>query len=50
MKRPQLAETMRHIARDGAKALYDGVLTDALVSDIQENGGIITKEDFKSYE
>ena len=50
IKRPQLAKTLRLIARDGAKVMYDGVLTDGLVKDIQDNGGILTKEDFKSYQ
>lgn len=49
VKRLQLAETMRIIARDGVNAIYDGALTDALVSDIQASGGIITREDFKNY-
>lgn len=49
VKRPQLAETFKIIARDGASALYDGQLTDALVSDIRESGGIITRQDLKDY-
>lgn len=49
IKRPRLAETIRIIARDGAKALYDGELTDALISDIRANGGIITKQDMQNY-
>lgn len=34
---------------DGAKALYDGELTSALLSDITANGGIITAQDLKDY-
>ena len=49
IKRPDLAKTIRTIARDGAQALYDGVLTDGIVKDIQNNGGIITREDLKQY-
>lgn len=49
VKRPQLAKTMRVIARDGASALYDGELTDALLSDIRANDGIITRQDLKDY-
>lgn len=49
MKRPQLANTFRVIAKDGAKALYDGELTSALLSDITANGGIITAQDLKDY-
>lgn len=40
---------MRVIARDGVDALYDGELTEALLSDIEESGGIITKQDMKDY-
>ena len=49
IKRPDMARTIRTIARDGAPALYDGVLTEAFVKDIHDNGGIITKEDLKQY-
>lgn len=49
VKRPQLAATMRIIARDGADALYDGELSDALLSDIKDNGGIITRQDLRDY-
>lgn len=49
VKRPQLAKTLKVIARDGASAFYDGELTKLLLEDIQENGGIITAQDLKNY-
>lgn len=45
----KLAETLEAIARDGADALYNGVLTDGFVKDIQSLGGIVTKEDLLNY-
>lgn len=48
VKRLKLAETLKIIACDGAKALYNGELTDALLSDIKAAGGIITREDMKN--
>lgn len=49
VKRPQLAKTFKIIARDGASALYDGELTEALLKDIADNDGIITRQDLKDY-
>uniref|UniRef100_A0A1B6D5D2 Gamma-glutamyltransferase n=1 Tax=Clastoptera arizonana TaxID=38151 RepID=A0A1B6D5D2_9HEMI len=48
---PTLAATLRVIADSpiGADELYNGSLTDAFVKDIQEAGGIITKEDMNNY-
>ncbi|XP_014287636.1 glutathione hydrolase 1 proenzyme isoform X2 [Halyomorpha halys] len=49
IKLPSLARTLRIIAEEGADAFYNGSLTAGLVKDIQDNGGIITKEDLNSY-
>ncbi|KAB0792868.1 hypothetical protein PPYR_14827 [Photinus pyralis] len=49
IKRLKLAETLEIIARDGANALYDGVLTQPLLEDIREANGIITEEDLRTY-
>ncbi|XP_046549555.1 glutathione hydrolase 1 proenzyme-like [Haliotis rubra] len=46
---PKLADTLETISTEGASAFYNGSLTDAIVSEIQENGGIITKEDLNEY-
>ncbi len=47
---PDLARTLESIARDGAKALYHGDLAAAIVDDIRALGGILTREDFSTYE
>jgi gamma-glutamyltranspeptidase/glutathione hydrolase len=44
-----LGETMALIAAQGARALYDGPLADALVADMVERGGLITREDLLQY-
>ncbi|KAF5306948.1 hypothetical protein FQA39_LY00178 [Lamprigera yunnana] len=49
VKRLSLAKTLEIIARDGADALYDGVLTKKFVTDIRGIGGIITEDDLKAY-
>lgn len=49
LKRERLAQTLEVIAQEGADAIYNGSLTDALVEDIQANGGILTVEDFYNY-
>lgn len=51
IKRPKLADTLELIANEGASTLYNnGTLAQALVKDIQEEGGIITVEDFMRHE
>ncbi|XP_039292330.1 glutathione hydrolase 1 proenzyme [Nilaparvata lugens] len=52
VKRPALAQTLRLIANSPRRAeeLYNGNLTDAFIQDIQDNGGIITKEDLLNYQ
>ncbi|CAH1777932.1 unnamed protein product [Owenia fusiformis] len=48
-KRPKLANTLQVIADEGASAFYTGSLTDTIVKEIQDFGGIITKDDLKNY-
>jgi gamma-glutamyltranspeptidase/glutathione hydrolase/leukotriene-C4 hydrolase len=50
IRRPRLAKFLGVVADLGADALYNGVLTDAFVQDIQDKGGIITREDLNNYE
>lgn len=49
IKLPELARTLKIIAKEGADAFYNGSLTRELVEDIKANGGIITEEDMASY-
>ncbi|KAK9510680.1 hypothetical protein O3M35_005416 [Rhynocoris fuscipes] len=48
---PVLANTLTEVANcpDGAKALYDGLLTNRFVEDLRNLGAIITEEDLKNY-
>ncbi|BFZ25643.1 hypothetical protein BsWGS_28681 [Bradybaena similaris] len=49
IKMPQLAETLRVIATEGASAYYNGSLTDSVIADLQEIGSIITRNDLLNY-
>jgi gamma-glutamyltranspeptidase/glutathione hydrolase len=46
---PDLARSLELIARDGADAFYRGALADALVTHMQETGGLITRADLAAY-
>ena len=43
---PGLAETLRGIARHGAKAFYEGAVAADIVAALRERGGLHTEEDF----
>ena len=43
---PALAETLRAIARHGAKAFYQGPIAADMVATLRERGGLHTEEDF----
>jgi len=47
---PDLAASMRHLARAGADDFYKGDLADRVVGFLAENGGHLTKADLESYE
>lgn len=49
IRRPKLADTLQAIADGGAESLHGGEVGKLMVEDIQENGGIVTLEDLKSY-
>jgi gamma-glutamyltranspeptidase/glutathione hydrolase len=44
-----LAETLRRIARDGAKDFYEGETARRLAAQMQANGGLITLADLRDY-
>lgn len=46
---PDLANTLQAIADHGADGFYDGPVADKLAKGIQAAGGIITRDDLKSY-
>ena len=45
-RQPALAETLRGIARHGAKAFYEGPVAADIVATLQARGGLQTEEDF----
>ncbi|MGD2184151.1 gamma-glutamyltransferase [Lusitaniella coriacea] len=45
-----LAETLELIVREGIQAFYRGKIADAIVVDMEANGGLITKEDLADYQ
>jgi gamma-glutamyltranspeptidase / glutathione hydrolase / leukotriene-C4 hydrolase len=49
-KLPELAETLRVIAKEGADAIYNGSLTSKVLGDLKKVNSIITKEDLANYE
>ncbi len=44
-----LAETLTLIGEEGAQTLYDGALADAVVSDMADRGGLLTRDDLSAY-
>ncbi|OCF55483.1 gamma-glutamyltransferase [Kwoniella mangroviensis CBS 10435] len=48
-KRPEYANTLKQIAKEGSKAFYEGEVAEALVKVVQERGGLMTLQDLKEY-
>src|SRR5262249_25395309 len=46
---PDLAVTLRAIARDGPKGFYEGPVAEKLAAAVSKAGGIITVDDLKNY-
>ncbi len=49
LRQPQLAATLRLIAKDGAHAFYDGPIAQAIVDASYKEGGMLSMDDFKQY-
>lgn len=47
---PELAESLRAIARDGAAAFYEGAIGQSIASRMADDGGAVTLDDLDSYE
>jgi len=47
---PDLARTLRVLARDGAEPFYKGEIAERITADIEANGGLLRYEDFAAYE
>ena len=49
LKQGELASSLETIAADGPRAFYDGPLAEKIVAAIKQSGGIMTRDDLKSY-
>ncbi|KAJ2909477.1 hypothetical protein GGI21_001839, partial [Coemansia aciculifera] len=47
---PGLANTLRLLARDGARGFYEGPVADAIVKSLQEKGGVMTHADLLAHQ
>ena len=50
IRQPELAESLKAIARDGAAAFYEGAIGQSIASRMADDGGAVTLEDLDSYE
>jgi gamma-glutamyltranspeptidase/glutathione hydrolase len=50
LKQPELAATLKRIARNGAAEFYRGETAKMIVDDMQRMGGLITLEDLSQYQ
>jgi gamma-glutamyltranspeptidase/glutathione hydrolase len=50
LRQPQLAQTLRHVAKDGAAYMYTGAWAHKLVEAVQRDGGKMTLEDLAKYQ
>ncbi|MFD1513897.1 gamma-glutamyltransferase family protein [Halomarina rubra] len=50
MRLERLGESMRAIAEEGADVVYEGHVGEAIVEEIQEQGGFMTMDDLRAFE
>ncbi len=50
IRQPELAETLKAIAKNGAEDFYSGWIGQAIVATIKKNGGVMTLDDLKNYQ
>ncbi|WWC86232.1 gamma-glutamyltransferase [Kwoniella dendrophila CBS 6074] len=48
-KRPEYAQTLKKIAKEGSKAFYEGEIAQAIVDSVREKGGLMTTDDLQNY-
>lgn len=48
-KQPDLANTLKQIAKKGASEFYTGEIAKKIVADLQANGGVLTLKDFANH-
>lgn len=49
MRQADLAATLELVARDGARAFYKGDIAKLIASELLQNGGVLTADDFASH-
>lgn len=49
-RNPDYANTLREVAQHGPQVFYEGWLAQKIVDDFTRNGGLLTLEDFKTYQ
>jgi gamma-glutamyltranspeptidase/glutathione hydrolase len=49
IRNPDLAATLRHLAREGAESFYIGALSRRIVADMQAQGGLLSAADLAAY-
>ena len=49
LRQPDLADVLEAIGRDGPQAFYEGDVARAIISDIRQNGGVLSEEDLAAY-
>ena len=50
LKQPDLARTLKRIARQGPAGFYEGETAKLIADDMQAHGGLITRDDLKAYQ
>jgi len=48
-RQPDLARTLRHIARDGRRGFYEGEVAEDIAAEMAAGGGLITAQDLAQY-
>jgi gamma-glutamyltranspeptidase / glutathione hydrolase len=49
IRNPELADALRLIQREGAKAFYEGAIAEAIVTKVREAGGVMSREDLAEF-
>ena len=49
LRNPDLAETLRRIAREGADVFYSGSMAEEIAADMAANGGLLSAQDLRDY-
>lgn len=49
-RQPELAQTLRRIAAEGAKGFYEGRTAELIVQEMRRGGGLISADDLRSYQ